>query len=200
MPSAAMPGHPGHPGETRARGARAARRRRLRHRRPREEERAAAAPSAVVPDPGPARHFCYALFDESNERGGRTYVGYTVDPPRRLRQHNGELCGGANRTRCGRPPGGWSQLFVVTAETEAFGAHEGLSLEWHLKRGGPPTLRGVARRLSALRAALDHPKFARFLERLVVFVAPRYVDAAWAALSDLPTPHGCCVLPLDRMA
>lgn len=40
-----------------------------------------------------------------NERG-RTYVGATTQPvERRVRQHNGELSGGANQTTGGRP---WS--------------------------------------------------------------------------------------------
>ena len=40
-----------------------------------------------------------------SSRVGRTYVGATVDPDRRLRQHNGEEPGGAAHTRAGRP---WS--------------------------------------------------------------------------------------------
>lgn len=38
-------------------------------------------------------------------QAGRTYVGVAVDVGRRLRQHNGEVRGGARSTRAGRP---WS--------------------------------------------------------------------------------------------
>ena len=34
---------------------------------------------------------------------GRTYVGASTDPARRLRQHNGEITGGARSTTGGRP-------------------------------------------------------------------------------------------------
>ena len=44
----------------------------------------------------------YILSAEQDER---TYVGVTVDVPRRLRQHNGELVGGAKSTRPFRPWG-----------------------------------------------------------------------------------------------
>lgn len=43
--------------------------------------------------------FVYVLIS----RAGRTYVGISTDVARRLRQHNGELAGGARSTRPGRP-------------------------------------------------------------------------------------------------
>jgi putative endonuclease len=43
--------------------------------------------------------FVYVL----QSRRGRTYVGITTDLGRRLRQHNGELAGGARATRGHRP-------------------------------------------------------------------------------------------------
>ena len=41
--------------------------------------------------------------------GRRSYVGFTPDPPRRLRQHNGELAGGG-APKAGRP---WEIVLVV---------------------------------------------------------------------------------------
>jgi putative endonuclease len=43
--------------------------------------------------------FVYVLVST----GGRTYVGIATDVARRLRQHNGELAGGARATRGHRP-------------------------------------------------------------------------------------------------
>ena len=46
------------------------------------------------------RHFCYLLYSPSTTR---TYFGYTVDPFRRIRQHNREIVGGAKKTKKGIP-------------------------------------------------------------------------------------------------
>lgn len=141
-------------------------------------------------------NFCYALWQPGKARG-RTYVGYTVDPERRLRQHNGELRGGARRTRAGGH-GTWELLFVVSVEDASlFGQHVALSLEWHLKVGrrrgarGAPDSRGTERRLDLLAVALLMPKFAKLLPTLVVAVDHRHVDRAWAVLAPA-LPAGCC--------
>ena len=56
-----------------------------------------------------------------------TYVGYTVDFKRRLRQHNREIKGGAKAT-AGRT---WRMILQITGLPDK---HHALSLEWHLKK------------------------------------------------------------------
>lgn len=48
-------------------------------------------------------HVVYVLQSTHPKYQHRTYVGYTVDLKRRIRQHNGELVGGAKYTKVGRP-------------------------------------------------------------------------------------------------
>ena len=68
--------------------------------------------------------------------GGRTYVGFTNAPARRLRQHNGEVKGGARKTRLGRP---WEMIgFVHGFRTKV----SALQFEW----------------------AWQHPTMSRFLK------------------------------------
>lgn len=75
-------------------------------------------------------------------RGVRTYVGWTLDPARRLAQHNAGT--GAKSTRGHH----WMLLYVESLDSRA----AAMSREWHLKRDRrfraelarglrPPTLR-----------------------------------------------------------
>jgi structure-specific endonuclease subunit SLX1 len=75
---------------------------------------------------GAARVYCcYLLAPQEQAAVSRTYVGFTVDPPRRLRQHNGELVGGAKRTK--RLGGRWRTVCVVMGFPSKFSA---LSFEY----------------------------------------------------------------------
>ena len=53
----------------------------------------------------------YYVYLLKSTVSNRTYVGYTVDIKRRLRQHNGLIVGGAKRTRHGRP---WKVVLWVS--------------------------------------------------------------------------------------
>jgi predicted GIY-YIG superfamily endonuclease len=59
----------------------------------------------------------------------RTYVGATVDPDRRLQQHNGILKGGAIATS--RVPGGWYRVCYLKGFESK---REALRFEWWWKR------------------------------------------------------------------
>ena len=83
--------------------------------------------------------YCYLLSCES-----KTYVGATIDPDRRLRQHNGELSGGAKATRGNK----WERKCLVG---QFENQHDALSFEWHWKHNSKKC-KGAAleRRLKAL--------------------------------------------------
>jgi len=67
---------------------------------------------------------CYLLLSPGT---GRTYIGVTTKRCRRLRQHNGEIVGGAKYTRRGRP---WIMVCCVNGFPEYRNA---LQFEWAWK-------------------------------------------------------------------
>lgn len=94
----------------------------------------------------------YILVSQSSPH--LTYVGYTVDPVRRWRQHNGFIKGGATKTSRHRP---WRMhCFVTGFPTE----RDALHFEWRLwhPTGSPRDRVGLrmnlARRLELLKTVL----------------------------------------------
>uniref|UniRef100_A0A0E0HYD5 Structure-specific endonuclease subunit SLX1 homolog n=1 Tax=Oryza nivara TaxID=4536 RepID=A0A0E0HYD5_ORYNI len=60
---------------------------------------------------GGGRFFCcYLLRSLCPRRKGSTYIGFTVNPRRRIRQHNGEIRCGAWQTKRGRP---WEMVLCI---------------------------------------------------------------------------------------
>ena len=102
------------------------------------------------------KHYCYILWNNARTH---TYAGYTVNPKRRLRQHNGELVGGAKYTSKFGP---WSFAFIVSCDT--WDNHKALSFEWHLKPHSRKRITSfkpvIERRFDLLCKAFQHPKFA----------------------------------------
>ena len=92
----------------------------------------------------------YLLVDPRN----RTYIGATVDLRRRLRQHNGELVGGARRTSAGT----WSVALYVS------GFHEwrdALRFEYAWRRAcRRPRGVGVAWRQRALATLMQRERWS----------------------------------------
>ena len=155
---------------------------------------AASTVSTVVTKPIPALYTVYIL--RSTMRHASLYIGSTPDPPRRLKQHNGEIKGGAARTsRATLRP--WEMVALVSGFPGSVAA---LKFEWALtnphmslhipadarlsvarktKRGGhrrrPPT--SMQSIVANLHLLLGVPSFTRWPLRLHVF-APE-VLAAW---------------------
>ena len=77
----------------------------------------------------------------------RTYVGYTVNLERRIRQHNGEICGGAKATRGGK----WEFAGFLTGFPDSIIA---LQTEWRLKHPVKKNGSGMKGRLNALQSIL----------------------------------------------
>lgn len=109
------------------------------------------APEAQVQTQSPTVWHCYML---QSTDGRRTYVGATVNPARRLRQHNGELVGGAKATK-GRK---WVRRFLIGGFVNERTA---LQFEWYWKyhtRTGAPGDTFMERRTHALSLLLaDYP-------------------------------------------
>jgi len=80
----------------------------------------------------------------------RTYVGATVDVDRRLKQHNGQLSGGARATST--VPGGWYRVCYISGFESK---REALRFEWWWKRRSAK-LKGtpLERRQAAMEAML----------------------------------------------
>lgn len=107
--------------------------------------------------------YCYCL--ESNKN--TTYIGATIDPDRRLRQHNREISGGAKAT--GKYES-WKRICCVTGFPDERSA---LQFEWKWKRlsksyKGTP----LDRRLKALETLLNSEQSTRHAEPFSSFDAP----------------------------
>ncbi|KAI9346953.1 hypothetical protein BDR26DRAFT_855416 [Obelidium mucronatum] len=67
---------------------------------------------------------CYLLQCQQPGKSTKCYVGSTPDPIRRIRQHNGEIQGGAKKTVSGRP---WNMVVIVHGFPNKIAA---LQFEW----------------------------------------------------------------------
>jgi predicted GIY-YIG superfamily endonuclease len=125
-----------------------------------------------------AKHFfCYMLQSADKKR---TYIGATVNPDRRLRQHNGELVGGARATH--RVAGEWKRVALVSGFPTWQAA---LQFEWAWKfrsrRHGP----GLGNRIKGLLDVLNSPSATSKAVPFAEWPAPPIVDGT-DALTGIP--------------
>ena len=103
--------------------------------------------------------YCYLLRNKDVTKNN-TYCGYTVNPPRRIRQHNGEIKGGARATK-GKS---WEFMLLITGFPSS---NKALSFEWKLKhpegkRRKNKKYNGIEGRIKGLNELLN--KFIRYEE------------------------------------
>jgi predicted GIY-YIG superfamily endonuclease len=110
-------------------------------------------------------HYCYILYDKLSNR---TYVGYTVKPSRRIRQHKGLIKGGARYTT--RKGGEWEYLAIIASPE--FTNRTGLSFEWHVKHKKKYSVEG--RIASVLETVLNNKKFQDCT--YYIYVSPLMAD------------------------
>jgi predicted GIY-YIG superfamily endonuclease len=78
----------------------------------------------------PGEYICYLIASDAGLRREKTYIGVTNNSVRRLRQHNGEIAGGAKATRARQ----WHYVVKVGH----FDHQDALRIEWawkHTSRG-----------------------------------------------------------------
>lgn len=112
-------------------------------------------------------HYCYIIYSNN-----RTYNGYTNNLQRRLRQHNGELVGGAKSTRNKGP---WSYLLILTCDDWTY--NDALSMEWHIRyptnrKPRPKQYNGIEGRVNSIIPAINNVK----LNKYKLYIHTDYID------------------------
>ncbi|XP_024531798.1 uncharacterized protein LOC112346626 isoform X1 [Selaginella moellendorffii] len=147
---------------------------------------------------------CYLLRSINPRFKGQTYIGFTVNPRRRIRQHNGEITCGAFRTKKKRP---WEMVLCVygfSSKTDA------LQFEWawqHPKLSKevvlpaevkPKNLRGIAGKIKILHAMLCSPKWSSRMKLTVQFFSSEHAQHR-KGCQTLPDQMRCCIGSMDQL-
>lgn len=132
--------------------------------------------------------YCYLLRSLQCKNSSATYIGFTVDPHHRLRQHNGEIANGAFKTSKRRP---WMHVVLIGGFPNKFTA---LQFEWQWQHSqkarvlsktslsANSRISGVKSKLFVLCHLLKAPLWAQL--NLTIYV----VDSTYySALSEMLT-------------
>ena len=87
----------------------------------------------------------YSVYLLINTSNNCTYIGCTNNMTRRIRQHNGEICGGAKYTRNNKGDGNWMYHGIISDLDK----HTALSIEKKIQiksrktKGNTPLIRRI---------------------------------------------------------
>ena len=121
------------------------------------------------------KYYCYFLGQHNNWTG-QTYNGYTVNLSRRLRQHNGEIKGGAWATTA-KDKGAWSFIAALTSDSWA-SVSRAMACEWNCryptrKKPRPKIFAGAKGRIDSLVEIFKHIK-----DDVRLYIHPTFYDHA----------------------
>lgn len=143
--------------------------------------------------------YCYILKSTNDEFKNHTYNGSTNNPYRRLRQHNGEISGGAKATKNKGP---WEMYFLMTG----FKTHNNaLSCEWRIKHPTNKKLRpkkycGPDGRIKALNEILHLEKWTSKCEENVDCQYTLYIETEFAKHIDKTiVPDYVTIIEVDKI-
>lgn len=123
------------------------------------------------------KYYCYFLGQHNNWTG-QTYNGYTVNLSRRLRQHNGEIKGGAWATTA-KDKGAWSFIAALTSDSWA-SVSRAMACEWNCryptrKKPRPKIFAGAKGRINSLIEIFKHIK-----DEVRMYIHPAFYDYAFS--------------------
>lgn len=113
----------------------------------------------------------YIIYVLYNTNSNYTYVGITNKPQRRIRQHNGELVGGAKYTKIKKGEGEWKYYgWIQGKEGNIIEKRTALSLEKKIKiysrktKGPSP----IERRINTINKLLEEYNLFEFILKLEI--------------------------------
>lgn len=145
---------------------------------------------------------CYLLTSLCPRYKGHTYIGFTVNPRRRIRQHNGEICSGASRTKKKRP---WEMVLciygfptnVAALQFEWAWQHPVESLAVRKAAVGFKSLGGLANKIKLAYTMLTLPAWNN-LNLSVNFFSTNYTKH-YAGCPSLPSHMRVHVRSMDEL-
>ncbi|WJZ89225.1 hypothetical protein VitviT2T_008454 [Vitis vinifera] len=145
---------------------------------------------------------CYLLASLSPRHKGHSYIGFTVNPRRRIRQHNGEITCGAWKTKRKRP---WEMVLCIygfptnvsALQFEWAWQHPTESLAVRKAAAGFKSLSGIANKIKLAYTMFTLPAW-QSLNLTVNFFSTKYTKHS-AGCPILPEHMRVQVSPMDEL-